>query len=609
MRIPLLAWPAFVLWGVLALVTPGEPYRPAPSPEWAVAIRDRFADAFTRFGGDGAELVPGLVLGDTSAQSEGLTNAMRVASLAHLTAVSGANCAVIVATVFGLCALVGLGIWWRCGVAFVALASFVVVVGPEPSVIRAAIMATIALIALALGRPSEGLAVLSAAVIIALAISPGLARSMGFALSVAATTGLLVLARPLVDLLARWLPMRIAMVVAVPLAAQIAVQPLLLVFAPAIATYGVIANVVTAPLAPVATIAGLGGLVLLDIPVFSIPLMGLSWLAGSGIAWVARIIAAAPAATIPWPIGVYGIALAALCSVCASWAIVTRRGVPAVVASAILIGSLSSTVGGSTVTWLSAPPRWLIAQCDVGQGDAVLVRDSGHVALIDVGRDERRVRDCLDRLGIGKIDLLVLTHFDIDHAGAYAAVVGRVGTVIHGPTDGPADELALRRLRDGGANLVQGMRGVVGTLGERHWRVVWPTDGYVGEPGNPASVVVEFSRCGRTCPSVLDLGDLPGPEQQRLLALGGLRAVDIVKVSHHGSRDQFPDLYQRLRPSLALIGVGADNEYGHPTAEVLSMLSAVGASVLRSDTTGISLVASNPDGTLRVWTERAGGRP
>lgn len=608
MRIPLLAWPALVLWGILALVIPDEPYRPVPSPAWAIAIRDRFTEALTRFGGDGAELVPGLVLGDTSAQSEGLTNAMRVASLAHLTAVSGANCAVIVATVFGLCALVGLGIWWRCGVALCALASFVVVVGPEPSVIRAAVMATIALLALALGRPSEGLTVLAAAVIIALSLSPGLARSMGFALSVAATTGLLVLARPISELLTRWLPNRLAVVVAVPLAAHIAVQPLLLVFAPAIATYGVIANVVTSPLAPVATIAGLGGLLLMNIPPLSIPLLWVSWLAGSVIASVARIAAAAPVATIPWPIGVYGITLAALCSICVTWAIVARRVVPAVVAVAILIGSLSSTVGGSTVTWLSAPPRWVIAQCDVGQGDAVLVRDSDRVALIDVGRDERRVRDCLDRLGIGKIDLLVLTHFDIDHAGAYAAVVGRVGTVIHGPTDGPADELALRRLRDGGANLVEGTRGVVGTLGERHWRVVWPTEGYVGEPGNPASVVVEFPRCGQGCPSLLDLGDLPGPEQQRMLALGGLRAIDIVKVSHHGSRDQFPNLYRRLSPSLSLIGVGVDNDYGHPTSEALSMLAATGSTVLRSDTAGISLVAPNPDGTLRVWTERAGGR-
>ena len=608
MKVPLLAWPALMVWGTLSIVIPVEPHRSLEPPEWAVDIRGRFAESLARFGGDGAELVPGLVLGDTTRQSESLTNAMRVSSLAHLTAVSGANCAVIVATVFGLCALVGLGIWWRCGVAFLALAAFVVVVGPEPSVIRAAIMATIALAALAFGRPSEGLTVLSAAVLIALALSPGLARSMGFALSVAATTGLLVLVRPLAELIARWMPIRLATIVSVPLAAQVAVQPLLLVFAPAIATYGVIANVVTTPLVPVATIAGLGSLVVGSIPALSLPLMWVSWVSGSAIASVARIAASAPAATIPWPIGVYGIGLAALCSVMIAWSIVSRRGIPAVLATAILVGSLSSTVGGSTVTWLTAPPTWTVAQCDVGQGDAVLVRDSDRVALIDVGRDERLVRDCLDRLGVRYIDLLVLTHFDIDHAGAYGAVVGRVGTVVHGPTDGPADELALRRLREGGAILRDGVRGLTGDLGERSWRVVWPARDYVGEPGNPASVVVEFSRCGKDCPSILNLGDLPGAEQRRLLALGGVPAVDIVKVSHHGSRDQNPELYRRLRPTIALIGVGADNEYGHPTPETLTMLAALGSTVLRSDTSGISLVAPHVSGTLRVWTERAGGR-
>lgn len=533
---------------------------------------------------------------------------MRVASLAHLTAVSGANCAVIVATVFGLCALGGLGIWWRCGVSFIVLAAFVVLVGPEPSVVRAAIMATIALGALAFGRPSEGLTVLSAAVLVALAFSPGLARNMGFALSVAATTGLLVLARPLADLLSRWLPSRFAVVVAVPCAAQIAVQPLLLVFAPTIATYGVIANIVTAPLAPIATIAGLAGLVVGDFPVLSLPFLWMSWMSGSAIATVARVTAALPAATIPWPIGLYGIVLAVLLTATVSWAIMSRRGVPAVLASAILLGSLSATVGGSTVTWLNAPPQWAIAQCDVGQGDAVVIRNAGRVALIDVGRDERAVRDCLNRLGVDDIDLLVLTHFDIDHAGAYAAVIGRVRTVLHGPTDGPADEIALQRLRDGGAVLRDGVRGLAGTLGEQSWRVLWPTKGYVGEPGNPASVVVEFSRCGSNCPSLLDLADLPGPEQQRLLSLGGLAAVDVVKVSHHGSRDQFPDLYRRIRSSLALIGVGADNDYGHPTAEALSMLAAAGSTIVRSDTAGVSLIAPHSDGTLRVWTERSGGR-
>jgi competence protein ComEC len=90
-----------------------------------------------------------------------------------------------------------------------------------------------------------------------------------------------------------------------------------------------------------------------------------------------------------------------------------------------------------------------------------------------------------------------------------------------------------------------------------------------------------------------------------VLARGGLSPVDVVKVSHHGSRDQDPDLYRRVRALVGFIGVGADNDYGHPTADALDMLAGTGTSVVRSDLNGISLVWRTTAGDLRVWRERA----
>lgn len=609
MRIPFLAWPAAIVWALLWFVVPPEPYRPAETPEWVVAVREAFAARAHHFGGDGADLLPGLVLGDTSAVSESLTGAMRVSSLSHLTAVSGANCAVIVSVVFGLCALAGLRLWWRIGVSAVALGLFVVLVGAEPSVIRAAIMACIALLALGLGRPTAGLTVLSAAVLVSLAVAPSLSHSIGFALSVAATAGLLVLAGPLRDLLARRIPSRLALVVAVPVSAQIAVQPLLLLFAPAIPTYGVLANALADPLAPVATVAGLIALILGGVPWVATPILWLAWACSALIAGIARITSSLTLASLPWPAGWVGIVIATVISVGACWAILSRHLIVGAVSVTLALGTLSSTLGGSVVAWSNAPDDWSVAQCDVGQGDAVVIRDQGRVALIDTGRETTPIHTCLSQLGIRRIDLLVLTHFDIDHAGGYESVVGMTSTVLHGPTDGIADEVILRTLGDGGAQLVPATRGLRGQLGRLDWSVLWPIANAGTEPGNPSSVVVRFEpgeRCDSSCLSLLDLGDLPAQQQSTMVGLGGIGTVSVVKVSHHGSHDQSPELYARLRAPIGLIGVGADNEYGHPTDLALQLVRSSGGTPIRSDESGIALVNRAADGTIRVWTERSG---
>ncbi|MFM6968547.1 MAG: ComEC/Rec2 family competence protein [Microbacteriaceae bacterium] len=606
MRIPFLAWPATTLWAVLLGFGPTEKYAVAQPPEWVIGIREQFSASLARFGGDGAALLPGLVLGDTTAVPETLTRAMRVSSLAHLTAVSGANCAVIVSVIFGLAALCGLGIWWRVGIAVVGLAGFVVLVGAEPSVIRASIMAVLALWAIAVGRTVTGLSVLSGAVFLSLVVSPTLARSIGFALSVVATLGLLLLTRPLHEILSRWISPRIAMVVAVPIAAQVSVQPLLLLFQPSIPTYGVIANTVADPLAPIATIAGLFSLVSASVPPLSIPLAGIAWCASTVIAWIARTAASLPFASIPWPAGQVGIVLATACTGVFASALLLRRRRVAVVGGVLVAISLSTTIGGGVVAWATAPRDWVVAQCDVGQGDALVLRDSGEVAVIDTGRDEFAFRECLRSLGVSHISLLVLTHFDIDHAGAYAVGLGMVDTVLHGPPDGFADETTVREFANSGATAFTASRGMNGHLGRWRWRVLWPTPTFTVEPGNPASVVMQFQAQGSELPSVLDLGDLPAREQEMMTGLGGVAHVDIVKVSHHGSRDQFVGLYERLRASVALIGVGADNEYGHPTDETLAMLQSLGSTAVRTDRQGIALVATATDGVLRVWTERAG---
>jgi competence protein ComEC len=159
-----------------------------------------------------------------------------------------------------------------------ALAGFVVLVTPEPSVVRAATMSAVAMLALLLGRRGSGLALLALAVCVLLAADPWLALSLGFALSVAATGALLVLAPPLARGLGRFLPASLALALAVPLSAQLVCSPLIVLVSPGVAVYGVPANLLAAPAAPVATVLGLAACLAAPVPVLQAGLTALTWL-------------------------------------------------------------------------------------------------------------------------------------------------------------------------------------------------------------------------------------------------------------------------------------------------------------------------------------------
>lgn len=587
----------------------------APPPLLAAAdgVRRDFRSAASELPGDGGALLPGLAIGDTSSVSATLSDAMKTASLSHLTAVSGANCAIVVGLALALGAVAGLPRLARLAVAALVLAGFVVLVTPEPSVIRAAVMAVVALIALATGRAARGFPLLCVAVVVLLTIDPWLSRSYGFALSVLATAGLLLLARPLAEVMARWLPRGLALVLAVPLAAQLACQPVLLMLNPSLPLYGVAANLLAEPAAAPVTVLGLIACVAAPVfPPLATVVSALAWLPASWIAAVATFFAALPGARAPWPTGVPGILLLSALTVAAL--VAALGGVPPPVRRAAraglvvaFVGYLATLAGLQVIENVTRPADWEFALCDVGQGDATVIRSQGVIALDDTGREPARLQHCLDELGIGHIDLLVLTHYDLDHVGGVSAVYGKVDRVLIGPPSDPGDVRIASDLRANGAEVDQVSRGESGMLGELRWDVLWPPPRGV-EPGNPASVTIQVTgagACAHGCLSGILLGDLGEDSQARLLGTGLVRPVDVVKVAHHGSADQSPRLYEALHAAVGLIGVGAGNDYGHPTAKLLGILAAVGTRPLRTDLDGLTLVAPGAHpGDIRVWTEK-----
>ncbi|QDC24744.1 DUF4131 domain-containing protein [Georgenia yuyongxinii] len=578
-------------------------------------LRDGLRAVTTGLAPDARGLVPGIAVGDDRAVPLDLEQAMRATALTHLTAVSGAHVAIVLGTV--LAALVWAPRRWRLTLAALALVGFVTLVRPEASVLRSAVMGGVVLAALAAGRPARALPALCTAVVALLVVDPWLARSFGFALSVLATAGLVLLAAPWRRWLAQLVPCWLATAVAVPAAAQAACAPVVVLLEPSVAGYAVPANLLAAPVVPPVTVLGVAATLL--APVWPSGATALAVAASVGTGWiatVARVLAGLPGAQLPWVSGPAGLLLMVVVTVAA--VVLLGRAGPRLARSrgAVLAVGAAVTVL-LVVTWLNRaswvpgprpPPDWVAVQCDVGQGGAFLVRSGERSAvLVDVGPADGDVVTCLRAAQVERLDLLVLTHAHADHIGALPAVLRtvEVARVLLGPGPEPAAAVSavLRQLGDVPvARPVSDGADAHGHAGTVEWRVLWPPAATVtsmaGDDGiNDLSLVLDMRTSHlRT----VALGDLELTGQagllRRLRSAGFPGPVDVVVMAHHGSGRQDPALAAHLRTRLAVVSVGVDNDYGHPHPDALSLYRQQGALVLRTDTCGpIAVVPAGVD--------------
>ncbi|HLS50007.1 MAG TPA: ComEC/Rec2 family competence protein [Actinomycetaceae bacterium] len=586
---------------------------PPPHHRLANDMRAGLIAAVADRSGQAQGLVPGIAVGDDSRMPGELDAAMKSVSLTHITAVSGTHLSIVLGAFLG--ALHWAPRWVRAVGGGALLVAFVVLVRPEPSVLRAAVMGGVSLLALILGRPSRALPALCGAVIGLLILDPWLARTYGFVLSALATAGIVVHAGSWARAWSRRLPPWAAMACAIPAAAQAWCAPVIVLLNPAVAAYAVPANVLAAPLVVPATILGVLATVVSPwLPGATSVLVTLVSTATAGIAVIARFFAGLPLADLPWPPGLAGTALLGLLTV-AALLLAARRSMPprrwVVVAGlvvAIAVPGPRNLVADHALG--RAPERdWIAAQCDVGQGSAFVVRSAPRAAvLIDTGAPESGVDRCLTRLGIRRLDLLVLTHLHLDHVGGMAeAVAGReVGRILLSPHDAPLHaEAAVLELA--AANQIPVQRPVAGEHGEvasghLRWQALWPTARIMGRaiPGddslsNDLSLVLRLETGDL---SVIALGDLEDDGQRGLLASQAALAADVVVVAHHGSPRQLPALADAIGAPIAVVSVG-DNDYGHPAPGTIDMYEAAGGVVLRTDECG-EIVVTRRGGDLLV---------
>lgn len=600
---------------VVAVSTPkGNPQvvgAPGPVFEAADAVRGRLRAATDSLWPDARGLVPALVVGDTSRTPPELSAAMLQTGLSHLSAVSGSNVTFVLAAVIWLCGLVGLPRRWRPPVAAVALLAFVVLARPEPSVVRAAVMGLVGLLALSTARRRAGLPALAAAVAVLLVWDPWLSRSYGFALSTIATLGLLVLAQPWGRAIARRLPgplKPMGPVLAIPIAAQAVCAPVVVPLQGSVSLVAVLANLLAAPFVAPTTIAG-------------VAVAGLSvvWVTGAGwLAWAAALPAQAIAAVARWcaslPFGSIGwgntaadaFLLAVLtvgAVLTAPWAWHRTRQRPTV---AVAVVVLASGLGAPTTVVAWPPPGWALIACDVGQGDGLVADNGGgHVVVIDTGPEPEPMRACLDRIGVTAVDLVVLTHFHADHVGGLSAVLERpVAEIRASPVlDPPAEAARVFRLAAAShvplGELRAGERVTVGSINADVW---WPARRIdAGSVPNNGSVVMTMHVRGV---NVLLAGDIEREAAGEVLHETQLDprrwgAVDVLKVAHHGSSNRDDRLLDEVQGRLALISVGRDNDYGHPAPATMKSLQDRGFEVHRTDLEGdVAVVADG--GAIRA---------
>jgi competence protein ComEC len=260
-------------------------------------------------------LLPSLVDGDTTAVPAALRDDMRATGLSHLEAVSGANLGIVVGVTLAVMRGAGLRRRSRVLGAAVAIAGFVVLARPSPSVQRAAAMSSVMLIAMLTGRRNAARASLAVAVIVLAILDPFLARSVGFVLSVVATAGIVVLAPPWTQRLQSRLPRPVAIAVAVSAAAQLACTPVLILAFGQLTPYAVPANVVAGPAVVPATLLGVAAAGVAPMSLsLARPLVGIAGIGAAVIAWVAHAFAGLPGATatLSWPGKIIGAGLATL---------------------------------------------------------------------------------------------------------------------------------------------------------------------------------------------------------------------------------------------------------------------------------------------------------
>lgn len=571
------------------------PCQETPAKYFASVIRNKILNQIdATFPADTLGFARALLLGDSSQLSYEVDSDFRTSGIRHIVAVSGLHVSILFSVIYlfgGRNKIVGVVIGLPVLLAFAALAGF------TPSVVRACIMHGLMLLSLLVNKdydPPTALAFSGLAMLIA---NPLTITSVGFQLSVACIAGMLLFYQKIHDYLltiklfsvvkgrslraklTRWFVHSVS----VTLTTLVTTAPLCAYYFDTISLVSILSNLLA-----------LWVVSFIFYGVILACVTGAIWLPlGQGIAWliswlmryvmlIAKYLSRVPLAAVSTN-SIYIAAWLILCYVLLVIFWVAKKKYPGILAACIC-ASLSVAVAASWIEPQTDDFRFTVL--DVGQGQCLLLQSKDEVYVIDCGSDQPKVAAdrataMLRSRGIHKLDGLILTHYDADHANATEYLLYRIpAETIYLPVT--EDTTNMDRFAQRYSDQIQWITEDTQIQNRRINLSLYPATDYSNFNESSMCVLCQVDNC-----DILITGDRQQSGERKLLESHELPDLEILVVGHHGSKTATSlELLQATKPDAAVISVEADNRYGHPSEETLDRLTLFGCYIYRTDQMG-----------------------
>ncbi len=566
----------------------------APAKYFASVLRHKILSLLQSvFPADTAPFAKALLIGDVYDLSYETVTSLKISGIYHVVAVSGMHVSILFALVYTLCgkhrvftALFGIPV----------LCLFAAVAGFSPSIVRACVMQVLMIIALFTNKEYDPPTALAFAVLLLLASNPLTVTSISFQLSVGCIVGIFLFTQRIHNYLLQEtrlgpakgkslkarLTRRVVISVSVTLGAMSLTTPLCAMYFGSVSIIGILTNLL---LLWLVSLVFYGMIAACIFGAIWLPLgIGISWVLSwpiRGILWVTDMISRVPVASV-YTSSVYIVAWLIFAYILLSVFLKTKKKHPLVLTCCLLAG----LVGAVAFSWIE--PRlddFRITAIDVGQGQCLLLQNEGKYYMVDCGGDsDEKAADEASKLllsqGVFRLDGLIITHYDTDHAGGADELLTRI----------PADKIYLP-VFDGENSIKQEL------TEEYASQIQWVKEDLVLDDvgitiyaSQQTSDANESSLCVLFQPEKCDIlitGDRSMDGEQELLNRVTLPDLEILVAGHHGSKTSTSlELLKATCPEIVLISVGEDNRYGHPTEETLGRLSIFGCKVYRTDLEG-----------------------
>lgn len=556
-------------------------------PKWYMQLRLWFQEQIhDLYDGDVAALMLALLTGDQSELSYALRNELSISGLSHAVAVSGLHVSVLVTALSLLCgynprltALLGIPL----------SVAFVLMTGAAPSACRSAVMQIIMLTAPMVRRENDSWTSLAAAALLLLMENPWAITSIGFQLSFAAVAGLLLFSSPLQKRLlalqkkpGRLWRMAVSGISAC-LSATVATLPLTVYYFGMVSICAVMTNLLALPVMNLMLILGLVSCLLGGAGV--VPALPVTVL-GKYVLLMVRAVSKFPFAAAysqNLPLMVW-----AVCAYCLAVLLLLRKKTSSLWVLVAVTGTFLACMFWGSWSFSHDAPVYRVL--DVGQGQCIILETGELTAVVDCGGDDlekagEQAARSLNSAGKTHVEVLVVTHYDTDHAGGAAQFLRRIRVDLVLLPD-VADENGIRgeivtAARETGARvlLVTGKTKVDFSKGSI---TVYPSLSPKNENNAGICVLATAEEY-----DMLITGDLDQQAELHLLSRYEIPEVEVLVAGHHGAENSTGlTLLKTVRPQLVAVSAGKDNPNGHPAQETLERIRQVGAETVSTGEVG-----------------------